>query len=290
MSDAGSPLLLFLARMHVVLVHFPIGLIVAAALIEFVRLRAAPQPGRSSAASLCLALGAIGAVAAAASGWQLAELEPPGRALERTLFLHRWTGVATAGLALVTLGIGYLQAASVSKLMFRMYRIALVLCVVLVSAAGYFGGEMVHGEDYLFGVFGSADDATGTPGGTSPAEDDGGARGTVADAADDSSRVDYATEVQPLLAARCYECHGPAKTRGKLRLDDMSSVFDPSREERWVIRPGDPAASELVHRIGLPADDEDIMPAKGDPLTAEQIALLRRWIAQGAPWEAEAPR
>jgi uncharacterized membrane protein len=299
MSEAGSPLLLFLARLHVVLVHFPIGLIVAAGLIEFVRLRAAPQRGRSPAASLCLAMGAIGALAAAASGWQLAELEPPGRALERTLFLHRWTGVATAGLALGTLALGYLQAASVSTSLFRAYRAGLVLCVLAVSAAGHFGGEMVHGDGYLFGVF-DADEPARTPGASPPSGDapdagkdgagdgtGGGIEGVTGGGMDggtdgEPARVDFAAEVLPLLAARCYECHGPDKVRGKLRLDDMDAVFDPAREQDWVIRPGDPGASELVRRIGLPAEDEDVMPAKGEPLTPAQIALLRRWIAEGA--------
>jgi uncharacterized membrane protein len=306
MTEDPSPLLLFLSRMHVVLVHFPIGLIVAAGLIEFVRLRAAPQRGRSSAASLCLALGAAGALLAAASGWQLAELEPPGRSLERTLFLHRWTGVATAGLALLTLGLGYLQAASGGVALFRAYRIALVLSVLLVSAAGHFGGEMVHGEDYLFGVFGTDADAEADADADADAAPPAPAPAPSADSAQpappalpgaspegagspDPERVDYATQVQPLLAARCFRCHGPDRIRGKLRLDDMAAVFDPAREARWVIRPGDPDASELVRRVELPADDEDVMPAEGEPLAPEQIALLRRWIEQGARWETPAP-
>jgi uncharacterized membrane protein/mono/diheme cytochrome c family protein len=302
MPNDTSPWLLFVSRMHVVLVHFPIGLIIAAGLIEFVRLRAAPQRGRSSTASLCLALGAIGALAAAASGWQLAELEPPGRALERTLFLHRWTGVATAGTALLTLGLGYLQAASVSVTLFRAYRIALVLCVLLVSAAGHFGGEMVHGEDFLFGVFSRPESSsppasappTATPPTAAPPTAAPPTAGTPAAAGgvpdSDPEHVDFASQIEPLLAARCFKCHGPDKVRGKLRLDDMAALFDPAREARWVIRPGAPDDSELVRRISLPADDEDVMPAEGDPLTSAQVALLRRWIEQGARWEGPASR
>jgi hypothetical protein len=51
-----------------------------------------------------------------------------------------------------------------------------------------------------------------------------------------------------------------------------------------TIVPGKPDASELVFRIALPADDDDIMPPKGDPLTKEQIALVKQWIAEGAKY------
>jgi mono/diheme cytochrome c family protein len=97
--------------------------------------------------------------------------------------------------------------------------------------------------------------------------------------------VDFATQVLPILQARCHECHGPAKVRGKLRLDAREHLLDPAREAEWVVRPGDPDGSELLRRVSLPPGDEDAMPAKGDPLTPEQVAVLRAWIEQGAVWD-----
>ncbi|MAF64855.1 MAG: hypothetical protein CMJ84_04255 [Planctomycetes bacterium] len=101
---------------------------------------------------------------------------------------------------------------------------------------------------------------------------------------------DYARDVHPILAARCFSCHGTKKQKGDLRLDTRGGLFE-SEDPEWVpVVPGDPDAGTLLERISLPADDPDVMPAKGDLLAAEEVAVLRRWIAEGATWEeVEAP-
>ncbi len=92
--------------------------------------------------------------------------------------------------------------------------------------------------------------------------------------------VDFASQVQPLLSARCLECHGNGKSKGKLSLDDKESVFRDRGGEAVVVA-GDPSASILLARVALPADDEDAMPPEGDRLTTEEQALLARWISEG---------
>ncbi|MDP6763906.1 MAG: PSD1 and planctomycete cytochrome C domain-containing protein [Planctomycetota bacterium] len=100
--------------------------------------------------------------------------------------------------------------------------------------------------------------------------------------------VDYARDVHPILADHCLRCHGEKKQKGDLRLDTRAGLFE-SEDPEWVpVVPGDPDAGTLLERVVLPADDPDVMPAKGELLTAEEIALLRRWIAEGADWEAVA--
>ncbi|MEZ6097020.1 MAG: DUF1549 domain-containing protein [Pirellulaceae bacterium] len=94
--------------------------------------------------------------------------------------------------------------------------------------------------------------------------------------------ADFQADIQPILAEHCYACHGPdAKTRqADLRLD----IEDQAKES--AIQSGDADESELIARIE--SDDEsDIMPPPdfNKPLTAEQKALLRRWIDEGAKWE-----
>lgn len=96
--------------------------------------------------------------------------------------------------------------------------------------------------------------------------------------------VDFQRQIAPILVARCIECHGPDEQEGDLRLDQRAFVFPPDREIDWSVVPKEPDESGLLHRITLPADDDDVMPAKGGPLTAEQQQLFRRWIAEGAPW------
>ena len=96
--------------------------------------------------------------------------------------------------------------------------------------------------------------------------------------------VDFNTEVRPLLSSRCFPCHGPdeASRKGKLRLD-LSSEARRERAGLWPIQPGAPEESEVWVRITTPEATDVMPPAKaGDRLSAEEIELLRRWIAEGA--------
>ena len=99
-----------------------------------------------------------------------------------------------------------------------------------------------------------------------------------------STRLDYARDIQPILEKSCYECHGPKKSRGKLRLDLRGAALK-GGETGPAIVPGNSDRSLLVRRV-LGLDDEERMPKDGDPLPAEQIARLRAWIDQGAAWPA----
>jgi mono/diheme cytochrome c family protein len=94
--------------------------------------------------------------------------------------------------------------------------------------------------------------------------------------------VDFAKEVQPLLAEHCYSCHGPEKQKGDLRWDDKGSVFKPG-EHGPIIQPGKGAESRVIILVaGL--DPDTVMPPKGERLSEAQIELLRAWIDQGASW------
>ena len=95
------------------------------------------------------------------------------------------------------------------------------------------------------------------------------------------NKVDFAKSVQGIFEARCIDCHGPKKQKGDLRLDSQEAAL------AEVIKPGKSGESELYKHISLPADHEDIMPAKGDPLTKEQIATIKQWIDEGANWPKE---
>src|SRR5690606_36778536 len=99
-----------------------------------------------------------------------------------------------------------------------------------------------------------------------------------------AAKVDFEHEVVPLLVKRCIACHGPEEDKGDLRLDLRERVFPAGEEDAWTIVAGKADASELVRRVELPLGDDDIMPAKGDPLTKEQQQLLRRWVEEGAVW------
>ncbi|MFO0984638.1 MAG: PSD1 and planctomycete cytochrome C domain-containing protein [Planctomycetota bacterium] len=101
-----------------------------------------------------------------------------------------------------------------------------------------------------------------------------------------SRPVDYTTDVEPLLAARCYECHGPERQRATLRLDVKDAALKGGRSGE-ALQPGNSAGSLLIRKVaGL---EGKRMPPTGEPLSAEQIGLLRAWIDQGARFTDRAP-
>ncbi len=87
----------------------------------------------------------------------------------------------------------------------------------------------------------------------------------------------YSKVVQPIFQARCVECHGEEKSKGKLRLDTPEHITKGGSEGDTVIA-GNSEESMLIFRVTLPEDDDEIMPPKGDPLTPDQIAALKWWI------------
>lgn len=287
-----------LGRLHPMVVHLPIALLVMAALVELI----GPRRERPSGVGFfCLVVGALSAALAAWLGWLFAQYDNPGET--RTLFLHRWSGVATASVAVLTLLVALALRARPRPALASVHRIGVILCLVLVVTTAHLGGKSVWGDNFVLGLF--QEEPAKKP---APAADAGGAKPAVtpladdtgADAASDASpptavasdpapatdpdHVDYLTQIQPIFEASCYKCHGPKrKPKGGLRLSDMADVFSGS-EALWVIFPGRPDESPLVHRVELSPDDEDFMPKDGEPLAAEQIELIKKWIAQGAEW------
>lgn len=102
-------------------------------------------------------------------------------------------------------------------------------------------------------------------------------------AAAQAAKVDYFKEVKPLLESKCYSCHQGGKAKGGLRLDQHDAALAGGKSDGPAVAPGDVDGSSLIHRIGPDAGD-DIMPPKGDPFSEAEIALLERWIEDGAPW------
>ena len=94
--------------------------------------------------------------------------------------------------------------------------------------------------------------------------------------------VTYAKDIKPLFEKSCFKCHGPDKQKGKLRLDSLEAVKK-GGEDGEVIVAGKSEKSTLVHAIAALDPDMTMPPeGKGDPLTKEQIGLVRAWIDQGA--------
>ena len=102
----------------------------------------------------------------------------------------------------------------------------------------------------------------------------------------DKKGVTYASDIKPIVDKSCVSCHGPEKSKGKLRLDTLEAALK-GGEDGKVVEPGNSAGSVLVHNVAHLGDPDDYMPPPKNkagipPLTPEQIGLIRAWIDQGA--------
>jgi mono/diheme cytochrome c family protein len=93
--------------------------------------------------------------------------------------------------------------------------------------------------------------------------------------------VEFNRDIRPILSDACFQCHGPDKAKRKAKLH-----FDTEEGARAVLGAGKPDDSELIRRITAADPDKRMPPpTSGHALTPAQIALLKRWVAEGARWQ-----
>lgn len=100
-----------------------------------------------------------------------------------------------------------------------------------------------------------------------------------------NAKVDFAREVRPILNAHCTACHGGVKEAGEVSFIYREQALGEGESGKRIIVPGDPDGSEMMRRI-LSEDPDEVMPkpAHGPRLPDAEIAILRRWIEEGAEW------
>ncbi len=98
--------------------------------------------------------------------------------------------------------------------------------------------------------------------------------------------VDFQRQIRPILSDACFTCHGPDEKQrmANLRLDTRDGAFA-ERPGYRILAPGDPAASRLYQRISATGATRMPPPGHHKSLTAAQVAVIRRWIEQGADWK-----
>ncbi|MDA8745866.1 PSD1 and planctomycete cytochrome C domain-containing protein [Rubripirellula amarantea] len=104
----------------------------------------------------------------------------------------------------------------------------------------------------------------------------------VGASANADEEINFNEQIRPIFTRHCTACHGGVKAAGDVSFVNAEAVLPP---DGWVVEPGDPDASIMIERIE--SDDPDVMmppPDHGSKLDASEIALLRRWIEQGAQW------
>ncbi|NAS10511.1 c-type cytochrome domain-containing protein [Poritiphilus flavus] len=209
------------------------------------------DPSRSRISQLLLTIAVLSALLTAISGFFLGKETGSQGDL---LFWHKWLGATLAILAAIWYGL--LAMGRRPKFLIRGMQI---LMGGLIVFTGHYGGMVTHGEDFL--ALPSARKSQEIP----------------------ENPLIYTHIVQPILENNCVQCHNPNKQKGGLLMTDLSALLKGGESGNTII-PGQPEQSEMIRRLHLPSGDEEHMPPEGErPLEADEIRILERWIALGAP-------
>ncbi len=259
---------IFLGRFHPMLVHLPVGILLLAGLLEWLS-RNKRLARLGEAVPAILFLGLLAALAAVASGFLLADT---GFYAPEPLEVHRNAGIALTLVAAAAwlFSIGRINVPR------AVYAFFILLTVFLVALTGHLGSVLTHGPDYLLAY------APAFLAGQVEGEETVGSNPSLSHP--DSALV-FAEILQPVLRRKCVACHGKEEKRGGLDLSDPETIRA-GGDNGDVIVSGDPASSELFHRIALPPGHEKFMPPNGEHLSYTESRMLAWWIESGADFEA----
>lgn len=283
-GEEASQLWLFLGRFHALIVHLPIGLVLAVPILELVGSAKGKEAIRNAVPTV-LWLVVLSAIAATAFGYLLMTGEPDDSLLMQR---HLWSGLTFGACAVVTLLLR-LRTRGFAYVGF------LGLSLASVSMAGHLGGALVHGSGYLTKYAPEALKPMLAMGlGTSSSSEgdaaleEGGEGESAVAAVPVGEQPVFANFVMPIMEAKCTECHNADKTKGKLRLDTYELIMAGSEGADYPnVEPGDLDASELIYRMTLPSDDDDFMPPDGkEPLSDDELAVVSWWVKSGASQDA----
>ncbi|MFG0245081.1 MAG: c-type cytochrome domain-containing protein [Phycisphaerales bacterium JB052] len=264
----------FFARTHLVALHFPIALLIIAAVIELYR-ALSPKLRRDGTAgpyrpgptgNTLFVFGFLACAYTVITG--LVFGFDDGERVD----LHRILGIATGVLVLLTAFALLMARKPTPGAAGRAYLVLLTLTAIATGLTGHFGGDLTHGKGFitrpLAQAFGSATETTTQPAIVYTPQDF-----NISQSAFDT----FNASILPILEDACVECHGPDEAEDDIRLDTLAYVLDPDAD---MIKRDVPDHSELIYRIDLPAGDPDIMPPEdhADPLSTEQIELVRAWV------------
>lgn len=238
-------------RLHPLVVHLPIGIILFVAVMEVLQ-RWGKHRQYDSAIRLGLWVGVLSSGIAALSGWGLAS---EGGYENSLLDQHRWFGIGVFGLSLLAL----LAHSKLLTFFHRLYAISISLLLLVMIWTGHLGGSLTHGKDYLFSK-------------PKPKQ-------IVEDIND--AQI-YPVVIQSILNDKCVHCHKETKTKGGLLMVDQASLLK-GGDSGSIINPDSAELSMLWKRIHLPMDDEEHMPPAGKiQLTRGDMALLTWWMENGS--------
>lgn len=237
-------------RMHPMLLHLPIGLLILAGILWVFR-KEFEGTNFPKLFSFLLSLTALTAALTALMGFFLSREE--GYTAE-LLNWHKYTGI---GLSFLAYGLVLLNQHFIHRK--KLINIALLISTVLLIVTGHLGASLTHGEDYLF-----------------PNKD----TNALLTITEDTPVFEAA--IQPILKAKCFQCHNEQKTKGELLMTTLTGLLKGGKNGPiWVA--GDALKSHFLQRANLPLEDKKHMPPKGKTqLTPQEIGLLTAWVQSGA--------
>jgi len=282
---------LFFGRFHPLAVHLPIGFLLLAAILfalSFFKKYSFLQ----RALPIILFFGAVSSVVAAVLGWLLST---EGGYQEDTLAWHQWLGISVAVISITSwLWISsitwkksgkkdhtpLLSPDDAQQRMINQKRNlgwVMALLLLLISITGHLGGNLTHGDQYLFThapafiqtVFNAGDPAAAVG---------------LAFPSDPDSTLLFEHIIEPVLNKKCASCHNESKMKGGLLLTTREGLLK-GGENGEVLEKGSPQNSELFKRVCLDPVSKKFMPPKGAPMSYTEIALLNYWISSGMSFE-----
>lgn len=284
----------FLGPFHMVLLHFPIGFIAAAAGLEVFSWKRPSADLRFSVKTMLWLTFGSGIAASVAGLLRASE----GGFDPELVLEHRNFGfafLATTLASLVGAHLAHRQPQPGKSTL--VYRGFLILSLLLVGTAGHHGGSLTHGADFLTHgappflnrlLKPSLQPPPATPLGTAGTSPNGSTNAPAVTGGPPAAGGGvYATTIRPLFESRCYSCHGPEKHKGDYRLDLPENALRGGDSATPAIVPGDPMKSNLLRVLLLPRDHDDVMPPEGKQgVTPEEILAIAHWIQSGAPFDS----
>jgi uncharacterized membrane protein len=235
-------------RLHPLILHFPIVILLLAMLMEYFRFRNefVNEKLYQSFADYLLLCGALLSSLTVIMGLLLSR--EPGYEGGNLLW-HKWFGVSVA---FISYGIYLIRnKPKYNAILAKTGALVLVFCLVI---AGHFGGNLTHGDDFVLGPVMSKDKM--------PLE----------------QALVYRDVINPIFEAKCQSCHNADKMKGGLMLNSQSALIKGGKSGKLFV-PGNPAISLLLQRIHLPDGEKKHMPPTGKTqLTDEEKTLLYLWV------------
>jgi uncharacterized membrane protein len=247
-----------IGRMHPMILHFPIALLLLAMFLEFFRFRSeySGQKFYQNFTSGLLLFITLAAAVTAIMGIFLAKEEGY---TGKTLLWHKWAGVSVVFLASI---IYFYRHADWYKA--PVAKTGAVLVSVGIILTGHFGATLTHGENFILGPVLAQHEQVNVP--------------------VDQAMV-FAHVVKPIFDRKCISCHNQDKAKGGLILEEPELIVKGGKTGK-LFKPGDPELSLLLERINLPLEEEEHMPPSGkQQLTPEEKELLHLWVQSGADFQ-----